>query len=259
MFKYSSLVRSVAVASVAAVALAFTGCSDDDTTTPSKAGTFIGDTATYDAKMMTSWLKLDDNGNPASAGVTFDEAIMNALPTVGALSFHMELPKQASMLPYNHITLDWNPNGHDPMPIYGLSHFDLHFYTIDTAERNTIAPGPDFVPVESKYLPTGYTTGSDTAFSVPSMGVHYVDGASHEFHGHDFDYTFIYGFYKGKLVFQEPMFTKAFLEKKQNVTVDIKQPSAFQRTGLYYPTKYSIKYDAAKKQYSFSLEGFVKR
>ncbi len=259
MLRYSTLVRSFAVASAAVVALSFAGCSDDETTSPSKAGTFIGDTETFDSKTMQSWVKLDDNGNPSSVGVTFEESLMNALPLTGALSFHLALPTQAAMLPYQHITLDWNSSGHDPMPIYGKPHFDLHFYTIDTNERNLIAPGPDLVPVEEQYIPTDYGTGSEEAIAVPTMGVHYVDLTSHEFHGHDFDHTFIYGFYAGKLVFQEPMFTKAYLETKPNITVDIKQPAAFKRTGLYYPTKYSIKYDAASKKYTFALEGLVKK
>ena len=129
MYRYSTIVRSFAIASVAAAALSFAGCSEDEPTTPSsKAGTFIGDTQNLDTNTMTSWVKLDDNGNPLSVGVTFEESLLAALPTTGmGPSFHLALPSQASMMPYDHITLDWNAEGHEPDPIYTHPHFDLHF------------------------------------------------------------------------------------------------------------------------------------
>lgn len=61
------------------------------------------------------------------------------------------------------------------------------------------------------------------------------------------------------MVFIKPMVNKAFLEAKPNVTAAIKQPAAFQRTGLYYPTNCSVKYDAGKKEYSIALKGLTIR
>jgi len=61
------------------------------------------------------------------------------------------------------------------------------------------------------------------------------------------------------MVFIEPMITKAFLETKPNATEVIKQPAAYQKTSMYYPMQYSVKYDAGKKEYSIALEGLAMR
>lgn len=158
-----------------------------------------------------------------------------------------------------HLTWDWNPLGHDPMFAYGLPHFDFHFYLLTRQERMAIAPAPDPIPVAPQHIAPNYWYGAPPAFAVPMMGVHYVDTTSHEFHGTTFDKTFIYGYFKSNMAFLEPMITKAYLQSHPNATFSIAQPAAFKRTGLYYPTKYSVKYDSSKQEYTISLENYVKR
>lgn len=254
--------KTLTLACTVAAVVMFTGCSDDETTQPSQAKTYEGPTKTIGTATAKSWYKIDDNGNPSSVGVTFSESLLAAMPDT-AISLELALPAEASTTPYDHISLDWNPQGHPPMDIYTLPHFDLHFYTITKAERATITPeGGDPTPVAAQYIPVDYAAMGIPGMPpevVPGMGAHWVDTTAHELHGHAFNHTFIYGFYKGNLVFQEPMFTKAFLETKPNVTTEIKQPAAFQRTGRYFPAKYSIKYDATAKTYTFTLEGLSKR
>jgi hypothetical protein len=58
--------------------------------------------------------------------------------------------------------------------------------------------------------------------------------------------------------FVEPMVTKAFLETKPNITIPLKQPAAFPKRG-YYPTSYSMKYDATRQEYTVSLDGLTLR
>ena len=91
------------------------------------------------------------------------------------------------------------------------------------------------------------------------MGIHWFDPASHEFHGSSFTHTMIYGFWKGQMIFIEPMITKAFLESKQSATVDMKLPTKYPIAGKYYPKKYSISYDAAAKEYVVALDGLTLR
>ncbi len=57
-----------------------------------------------------------------------------------------------------------------------------------------------------------------------------------------------------KILFGEPMITKAYLETLPDVTLDVKQPAEFQKPG-YYPTKYRISYDKQQKIYTVLLEG----
>jgi len=240
----------------AAIGLALAGCDKDNPTKPSLAGVFVGEQKAMGNGTAQSWVSWDDNGNPNAIGVTFTEGALSNLPSgqFGA-TYDLVLPPQAAATPFNHIRFDWNPEGHDPAPIYGHPHFDIHFYMISRQERATIAAGPDFTPVEPQYIPRDY--GVDFPFAVPDMGVHWGDSTAAEWHGHHFDKTLIYGFYKGKMIFVEPMITKAFLETKPNVTEAIKQPAAYQKTNMHYPMQYSVKFDAGKKEYSITLEGLA--
>lgn len=88
------------------------------------------------------------------------------------------------------------------------------------------------------------------------MGVHLVDPSSHEFHGQALTKTFIFGAYDSSVIFLEPMITKAYLETKPNVTEAIKLPAKFSRAG-FYPTKYSVRFDAEKKEYTVTLEAMT--
>jgi hypothetical protein len=170
-------------------------------------------------------------------------------------------PQEAAATAYNHLSLDWNPLGHPPMEIYDMPHFDLHFYMISQSERDAITPADTVKGGKSPgadYIPAGYFTPPVLEI-VPRMGVHYLDPLSHEFHGHGFDKTFIYGFWDGSMIFAEPMITLAYLQSKPSFTEALKLPAKYPKSGLYYATKYSIKHDAAKKEYTIALEGMTKR
>jgi hypothetical protein len=54
------------------------------------------------------------------------------------------------------------------------------------------------------------------------------------------------------------MITNAFLKQKQNVTVPIKLPKVYAKSG-YYPTSYSITFDETRKEYSVSLDNLTYR
>lgn len=60
------------------------------------------------------------------------------------------------------------------------------------------------------------------------------------------------------MAFREPIVTKAFLETKPDITDSVKLPQAYARHG-YYPTRYSIKYDAARREYVTALEDLISR
>lgn len=230
-------------------------CTDDPVTT-SKAGTYGGDTVAMGNGKVRSWIKHDDNGNPSVVGITFGETALQNLPTDSmGKEYMMMMPSQASATGINHVGFDWNPFGHEPKGIYDAPHFDIHFYYISNTVRMSIPFGKDS-GVAAKYLPANYITDS---ISIPMMGIHCVDVTSPEFHGKPFDKTFIYGFSKGQLAFLEPMITKAFIESKTNVETTIPQPAEWQTKGRYYPSKYSVSYDATNKEYTISLSGFALR
>ena len=256
--------KVLALAMLATTAMtAMTGCSDDTTTSTSKAETVSGPTMTVGKGTAHSWVKLDDAGNPESIGVSLNDSALAGLSTnpFPPQMFNIPLPAKASATAFDHISLDWNAMGHEPAGIYTLPHFDIHFYMIDTLTQYSISPldstAGRAMP-DTTVIPTGYFTPGPGDI-VPAMGIHYVDATSHELHGATFDQTLIYGFWKGKMIFVEPMITKAYLESKQTLAADLKLPVTYPTAGRYYPTKYKITYNATTGEHVISLEGMVKR
>jgi hypothetical protein len=213
-----------------------------------------------------SWVTTDKDGKPTAIGVTFSEAALSGLPpslTPGLIwtEFLLPLPPEASATGFNHIGLNWNPKGHDPEGVYNVPHFDFHFYLISPAERERITTRGDDLervrkPLPAEFVPEGYIFAP--ASEEPGMGLHWVEPHSHEFHGKAFTHTFIYGSYNGRMIFLEPMMTKAFLETRPNITVPIKLPAKYQKPG-YYPTRYSVKYDPEPREFTVALEGLTLR
>jgi hypothetical protein len=216
---------------------------------------------------------LDENGDPVAYTLALTEAALTGLPTGGDhLSHHnalsLDFPAASGKNPFTHAFVNWNPAGHEPPGIYDTPHFDFHFYTSSEAEREAILPSDaqgqakaENLP-EARFLPAGYIT-PPPVLSVPMMGVHWVDTASPELNGQPFTSTLLYGSYDGRLTFIEPMITKAFIESvkampAQQVTFDVAQPQAFQKPG-FYPTKYSVRYDANAGEYLISMESLVRR
>lgn len=247
----------------------------------SKSGTFVGETKPLGNGSVHSWITLDNDGRPSSIGVTFTETALSGLPTTDT-EYPLALPEQAyarhsvaiascgmsfcgSRLgppptPFKHIVINWNPHEHEPLGIYGVPHFDFHFYMISPEDRNHItATGDDLVKVGKKpapeFIPEGYVPRPG---GEPRMGAHWIDPASPEFNNQSFTRTFIYGFYDGNMAFLEPMATIAYLETKPNFSSAVKLPEKYP-ISAYYPTRYSVRYDATNKEYTVSLDGMTHR
>lgn len=232
-----------------------------------KERTIVGETKSLGAGTARSWVRLDSSGNPTAIGVTFSENALETLPKeppAGAegVGISLELPAQASKTAFRHIGLDFNPHGHEPVKIYDTAHFDFHFYMISATEREGITATGDGLLKGNKqptaeYIPEGYINVPNSV--VPRMGSHWVNPLGRELNGQTFTTTFLFGSYDGRLIFAEPMITKSFLETKTDVTELIKPPKSYERRGTYYPTKYTVRYDAAAKEYTVALEGMTLR
>ena len=231
-----------------------------------KAGIYTGEFKILGNGTIRSWVTLDPYHKPKAIGVTFSETALSGLiaePPAGMIGEEnpLALPPEAAPTGFNHISVDWNPKGHQPPGVYDVPHFDFHFYLMSPAEQEKItAKGSDLAkcrkPPAAQFVPVGYICPPGTEF--PRMGVHWLDPATPELHGQPFTQTFIYGFYDGKMNFVEPMITRAFLETKPDFTAPIKLPRAYPKPG-YYPTRYSIRYDPIRKEYTVALEGLTYR
>jgi hypothetical protein len=241
------------------LALLLGACSDDDDDTV--AGRLNAPSVVMGNGKANAWLDRDAQGNPTALGFTLTKGALDQLPpTVPATEFMLAVPDEAvASTPFQHIMLDWNPQGHEPPGVYDVPHFDFHFYMMPMAEVMQIPPYPvnpagfDKSPAPA-YLPAGYVKNPG---GVPAMGAHWSDPTSPEFRGQPFTETFVYGSYNGHVTFIEPMVALSYLKTSPNIDKEMKQPAQYEKPG-YFPTRYSI-HTHANGSIDIALTQFVKR
>ena len=233
--------------------LLFTACKKDAATTK---------LTTYGAEVKLgngtakSFIKLNDAGNPDEVGVAISDAAFNSLPQAG-VSLVLNFPVEGSKTLYKHVFFNYQHSGHEPSGIYSFEHFDVHFFTIPSALRETIKSDTDprlFQFPTAGLLPSTYVP----AGPAPSMGMHWADSTAVEFKRQPFTATLIYGSLEGIITFHEPMVTTELMKKKTTNHYAIKQPTKFGTAG-YYPNAYSVRYNEADKQYEIVLHDFTLR
>ena len=231
-----------------------------------KQGTYLGQFTLLGNGTVRTWVKYGANQKPVTLGITFSENALSGLPETPppgmlGLEHMLALPEEAKITGLDHVAIDWMPKGHVPNGVYDRPHFDIHFHMSSREELKKITlQGADKArggrQPDAKFLPAGYIMPPGT--EVPFMGSHAIDGSAPELQGKPFTHTFLYGYYDGKVNFLEPMISKDFLESKTDITIPIKQPTVYQKTG-YYPTSYSIKFDQTRQEYSVTLDNLTLR
>lgn len=224
--------------------------------------TYRGPQVAVGAGMAWSEMVFDSSDELVELSVAFTEGALTNLPaTLPNTEFIIPMPTQAPASVYNHIGINWQPNGHPPPMVYTVPHFDVHYYLISMAARDAMTPAdPAYAAKIAKAPASGEAPPSYASDpqGIPRMGTHWTDQTSHEFHGSPFTNTMVYGFYDGKMVFIEPMMTKAFLDSKPNETKSLKVPTKYPAPGRY-PTSYRVAYDATTKEYHVTLLSFQSR
>jgi hypothetical protein len=243
-----------------AVLLLIVGC--DSNSSNDGPETVTGPAVTLEGSTIQGWVRLDADDRPTAVGITVDEGAYEALSDTAdthskhdeAVVVELALP-DAAPAPYDHATLDWNPEGHPPPGIYTVPHFDVHFFFVTEETRENIPGGPATRFPDEQYLPTGYAPDS---VNTPDMGMHYVNLQAPEFNGQPFTHTFIYGAYRGEITFIEPMVTTEVLDAGPEITAPVPQPEAVQQSG-FYPTEYRIVHDEAAGEYRITLVDLTHR
>ena len=211
-----------------------------------------------------------ENGVPSEVGVEMDRAFMAAVPAHGAhggvimpdgrstFEYVLEMPA-GNPSPFQHVTLDWNPLGHEPEGVYDKAHFDVHFYTIGLDERRAIHPAdPAFLDKASRlppqeFIPSGYV--NPNLPPVPLMGLHLVHADAPELRAQypePFVQTFLYGNWGGRLIFLEPMISMELLSGEPDSTFTVPVAARYDQEG-YYPGAYSLRWDATEAKYRIAL------
>jgi hypothetical protein len=231
-------------------------------------------------------------GRPLEIGVALDEAALEGLPApaaahggggahAGMTIYDLELPQQHGT-PYQFVQLDWNPSGHVPPGIYDVPHFDFHFYTITKAERDAIDPAvvgeAEYAARADRLPPEAERAASDVplsppdaplaAVAVPRMGVHWGSLHAPELQGlfghpeaaRPFTTTFLRGSWDGRVTFDEPMVTRAFILGRRAAAEGAQRDSVMPlpaaeryRPAGYRPAAYHVAYDAQAKEYRIAL------
>lgn len=208
-------------------------------------------------------VRTDASGTPRAVAIMLTQGVLRGLPadrnpknSEGIWYYSLPMPTDGPKTGYTHVVIDWNPHGHPPPHVYTLPHFDFHFYTMKQDELAKVTftgpKDPAAAVSDATIIPPGYKVIPDTAIN--QMGVHAVELGAPEFHGKPFTATFIYGYYRNRLTFVEPMITHAFLLEKPRFTKSIAVPARYSSAG-YYPTRYSVRYLPRWKAYLVSLDG----
>lgn len=236
---------------------------------PAADGTTYGDPVVVGNGTVRSYVTYE-NGEAIEVGVALSEGVMNGLPAVSGEHAEGHHDTHESVLampagnttPFQHVGFNWNPGGHEPPGIYDLPHFDFHFYTIPVADRLAMVPSDRAFNTKAAnypataFIPAGYVAPAPVG--IPQMGVHWIDPKSPEFGGQQFSTTFIYGSWNGRLIFAEPMITKALLETRRTVTTPIAMAERYSPAGRY-PSSYTIRWNERAAQYEVALTGLTSK
>ncbi|HEY4618083.1 MAG TPA: hypothetical protein VIH09_07810 [Flavobacterium sp.] len=231
---------------------------------------FKGPQVTLGDGKVRSWVSVDLAGDPKEIGIEMTrEALLNpqgdkkSSPPAGSTIVIPLHPKASQVTPFDHIGLNWNPNGHEPEHVFDVPHFDIHFYMISVEEQLAIpeySPSTDALfnnlpPME--YWPENYFTPPGAATAEAQMGKHWIPTNLGAFL--PFTKIMIYGSFDGNFIFVEPMVTLNYLllnvESRNNA---YSQPLKFAKAGNY-PTKYNIYNDPKTGNIKITLSDFIHR
>jgi hypothetical protein len=233
-----------------------TACDDDDQPAAAPATTY-GQSVLVGSGSARTYVTSDAAGAPTEMGIRLTAAALDGLPAAGA-QYELPLPAGAVKMPYDHVSLSWNPAGQAPTAVYGAPHFDAHFSRQPRAGREAITlddPKGDLFPAAAM-LPAGYQTLASGVVGrcVAKLGRRWTDPTSPQYQaGGRFSSTLTYGTYDGQVTFLAPMFTRALLTPAVNFSAPIKQPVGYAGAGKYYPARYALRYEATTQEYVLVL------
>lgn len=203
-----------------------------------------------------------------AAGLATRIGIEMTEDAVGTLGHDMvfvtvPLPEAALDAGYDHISLDWMPHGHAPGDLFGVPHFDVHFYMITEAERLAIDPAdPLFMEKAANrpsadLMPPNFVPPPELD-PVPAMGEHWLDVTDPVFGGQPFEAVLIYGAWDGDVIFVEPMVTRDLLLSRRDFGGALGQPARVKEP-VSLPNAWSVSFDAVTGVHVVSIDALEAR
>lgn|GEM_PF-6518018 len=170
-----------------------------------------------------SFIGTTDSGDPKSIGVLLSETILLDLPTSNQ-KIDLDLPKNLTLSPYNHISLIWYPR---------QSTFEIRFMM--TAKTRCREP----------FCQNSLENSLENSLNDPEK----IQLESSSSHLIGFSYTM----HTGRLSSLNPWTRRELLQHDSQQSEEINLPLEIKITG-FYPKSYSITYDRDLKKYRIALE-----
>jgi hypothetical protein len=254
-----------AAAVAALVVSSAAACSDDSDSSATK----LGKPHQVGGVTAQTYVTTDSSGDVTALGVRLTPPDLEQLPDqLPGTMVMLDLPADVKSQPFTDVMLNWNPQGHEPPPLFGKPHFDFHFDMVDSSVLHSISPEDPAFAQKAEHLPGHKYTPADyapmpgpplAAQAVPGMGVHLVDAANAPVPGkYDFQHILIAGSWDGQYTFIEPMITREYLLSRSSYSEAIKQPAAYQQDGRY-PSSYRIRFDSKANAHEVELSDFATR
>jgi hypothetical protein len=146
----------------------------------------------------------------------------------------------------------WEAGGHPPA-VYMVPHFDFHFYFVPEQEVQKIDCKDTSKP---RTLPSGYALpdvnvpqlGELVGLCVPAMGMHAVPDGDLNVKA-PWEASLLVGYYGRKLMFIEPMVTRARLLRRQSFSLAV--PEIERTRHVRYPRRFRAIYIPKTETYDF--------
>ncbi|WP_029037889.1 hypothetical protein [Salinimicrobium xinjiangense] len=201
-----------------------------------------------------SAIEFDATGQPERISLIFSESTLADLPQN---VHHLQIPVNdpSGKFPFNHLSLKWNPTKDDVEGIFTTPHFETGFHLISAEKRSSIKvadPLAELLP-NRELLPQDFIPSKG---SYSGTGKRWLNPTASELHEPNETYTLLVDSYAGEIISFVPSFTLKYLEEAENQIFTIPFPKGAQKEGAFYPTQYSLSFDAAEKKYIISLLEF---
>jgi hypothetical protein len=214
------------------------------------------------AGTVRAFAETDSAGHATRIGIQITE---EAVASVGhdMMFVTVPLPEAATAAGYDHVSFDWMPHGHAPGDLFGVPHFDVHFYMVTEAERLAIDPAdPLFMEKAANrpsadLMPPNFVPPPELD-PVPAMGEHWVDMTDPVFAGQPFEAVLIYGAWDGEVIFVEPMVTRDLLLSRRAFGGTLGQPARVEDP-MSLPGAWSIAFDSDAGVHVVSIEALEAR
>lgn len=243
-----------------------------------------GSNVTVSNGTVQSFIITDNANTPVAIGVraslhAFDNPANIATYPYASIT-DVPLPSGVVAIPFRSITF-FTTAGHDPGP-YQVPHYHIAFSQMTWPQRQSIGANlvglANYDPTKTdanfdlaapaKYVAPGPPPFQDFHQELPTLGTVYFDPLIPEFNGGAFTTELDYSYYAGVLDSWNLTANRSVLVNDNAGTnivasansVHIKQtlkvPAQYQESG-YYPTTYSIYYDAGTQSFVFILGDMV--